>query len=197
MTPTLDAASQSAVVETTAAQMGVPMSTVSYVTTVALPTAVAPAAHLRNGARHLQTTYAVIAVTETQVALDQTSYATTADLFSGLTTNLANSVKSGAYSAALVSNAQAMGATGLYTATATAVTSSEPTVTSGEVPPKKMLGVGAFISMALFDAVLLALWVWMCVYFRRQVAAGQGQELDTIYEGPTQYSPLHTVTVDH
>eukprot|EP01032_Pedospumella_encystans_P009957 gene9957-11673_t len=202
VTPTLDAASQSTVVETTASQMGVPVSTVSYVTIIALPTGVAPATHLRNGARHVQTTYAVIAVTETQVALDQTSYTTPVDLYSGLTTNLVNSVKSGAYSAALVSNAQAMGATDLYSATATAVIFSEPTVTAAVLPTEKTLGVGAFVSMAFFGAVLLALWVWLCVYFRRQTVlapahvAGQGKEVNTINEGPKLYSPLHTATDD-
>ena len=158
--------------ETTAAQMGVPVSTVSYVSTIALPTAPASASasHLRNGARRMQTTYAVIAVTETQVALDQTSYTTPADLYSGLTTNLMHSVNSGAYSAVLVRNARAMGATDLYNATATGVTSSEPTLIAAEMPTEKILGVGAFVSMALFGVVLVVLWVWLCIYFRRQTA---------------------------
>ena len=127
--PELDGPSRDAVIQTTAQEMNVDALTVSYVGTIVLSSSprLAPvSSHLRQNA--LDTTYSVIAITRTQIALSATQYSSTDALYSGLTSMLASSVTSGAYTTALDQNAQALGATSLATASATSATSSVPTV---------------------------------------------------------------------
>jgi hypothetical protein len=166
--PVLDQPSQQAVIETTAGAMGVAVSAVSYVGTAAAPPASASAAmsgNLRaeqvveNSAWTVQSTYSVVAITFTQVALTDTTYSDPSSLYDGLTSSLQTSVTTGVYSTALRENAAALNATTVEGAEATGTASSPPTVVSadssggGSNNPLQNGGVLAGVVIGIFVVV--------------------------------------------
>jgi hypothetical protein len=171
--PVLDQPSQLAVVQTTAGAMGVPVSAVSYLGTAAAPPAANTAVTADAGrnlrstqvvettTRSLQSTYSVIAITFTQIALSDTTYTDTTSLYNGVTSSLQTSVSTGVYSTALRENAAALNATTVEAAEATSTASSPPTVVSadssggGDNNPLQNGGVLAGVVIGIFIVVAL------------------------------------------
>jgi hypothetical protein len=125
--------------------MGVAISAVSYIGTAAAAAAPSPAATpsattgslraaqaVKDAIKLPQSTYSVVAITFTRVALSDTTYTDPSSLYDGLTSSLQNSVTTGVYSTVLRENAAALNATTVEAAQATGTESSPPTVVSAD-----------------------------------------------------------------
>jgi len=128
-TSELDSQAQLSVVNATAVSMGVSMNTVSYVRGIAT---------LQSTRRFLMqmslfsTTYSIVAITKVDVPLSSTSFTSTTQLYTSLTTKLSQAVESGVFTTELNRIASQNNATSLLTVNVTSVAPSEPLVSNPE-----------------------------------------------------------------
>jgi hypothetical protein len=177
--PTLDAASQAAVLNATAESMGISVNTVfftgqiafaenrrlssaSSVSSVSSTSSVSSASSL--SLRRLTTSWTVLARTRVEISLGTTAYTDATLLYDSLTTSLGTAVAAGAYTESLNKAASALGASNLATADVTAVSNSAIEV---DAPPTSSGGddsltvgevhVGIAVGVAISTATFLFL----------------------------------------
>lgn len=164
-TATLDVNGQKAVINATAVSMSVSSSVLRYVSDVST---VITRRKLSSSISLFVTTYRVVATTELEMLLSETTYPNTDALFAGLTGLLDQAVQSGTFDTQLNRAATAFNAPALDTTTASGVTYSTPVVDNPRTSSSKddALDDGAIAGIvigAFFFVVLVAAIVYLFV----------------------------------